>query len=44
MGTGTTGIAALNLKRQFIGIEILKEEYDTAEGNMKARTKQNVDL
>ena len=30
MGSGTTGIAALELKRKFIGIEIDKEHYSRA--------------
>ena len=34
MGCGTTGEAALNLKRRFIGIEVDKEHY--------SRTKQRL--
>jgi len=34
MGSGTTGEAALNLKRRFIGIEVDKEHY--------SRTKQRL--
>ena len=34
MGSGTTGEAALNLKRKFIGIEVDKEHY--------SRTKQRL--
>lgn len=30
MGSGTTGIAALNLNRKFIGIEIDKEKFEIA--------------
>ncbi|MDP9288056.1 MAG: hypothetical protein M3P08_07650 [Thermoproteota archaeon] len=35
MGSGTTGIAALNLKTQFIGIEIDKEKFDRAEARIR---------
>ncbi len=35
MGSGTFGIAALKLKRQFIGCEIDKETFETAEANIK---------
>jgi len=31
MGTGTTGVAALNLRRNFVGIEIIQEFYKQAE-------------
>ena len=34
MGSGTTGIAALNLKRKFIGIEIDKERFEIAQANI----------
>ena len=30
MGSGTTGIAAINLNRKFIGIEIDKERFEIA--------------
>jgi DNA modification methylase len=34
MGSGTTGIATLNLGRKFIGIEIDKERFDVARGRI----------
>jgi hypothetical protein len=34
MGSGTTGIAALKLNRNFIGIEINKNEFVTAKANI----------
>ena len=34
MGSGTTGIAALNHNRKFIGIEIDKETFEKARGNI----------
>jgi 16S rRNA G966 N2-methylase RsmD len=34
MGSGTTGIAALNLRRQFIGIEINHERFELANVNV----------
>ena len=34
MGSGTTGIAALNLNRKFIGIEIDKERFEIAKANI----------
>ena len=39
MGSGTTGIAPLNLKRKFIGIEIDKERFEIARANI-----HNVDI
>ena len=35
-GSGTTGIAALKLGRQFIGCEIDKVAFENAEANLKA--------
>lgn len=37
MGSGTTGIAALELKRKFIGIEIDKEHYSNAVNRISCR-------
>lgn len=34
MGSGTTGIATLNLKRKFIGIEIDKDRFEIAKANI----------
>lgn len=34
MGSGTTGVAALNLKRKFVGIELDKEYYNIAENRL----------
>ena len=35
MGSGTTSVAALELKRNSIGIEILQEHYDLAVSNLE---------
>ena len=35
MGSGSTGIAALNLNRNFIGIELDKKYFDIAEERIK---------
>lgn len=46
MGSGSTGIAAKNIDRNFIGIELDKETYDLAEGRIgryKGETKIEVD-
>jgi 16S rRNA G966 N2-methylase RsmD len=41
MGSATTGIATLNLKRKFIGIEILEEKYNIAKSNIgKSRVSE----
>jgi site-specific DNA-methyltransferase (adenine-specific) len=34
MGSGTTGIAALQLKRKFIGIEINSKNFEVAKANI----------
>ena len=36
MGSGTTGVAAVNLKRDFIGIELDKGYFDIAQARIKA--------
>jgi site-specific DNA-methyltransferase (adenine-specific) len=35
MGSGTTGVAALNLGRKFIGMELDKNYFDIAEKRIK---------
>ena len=35
LGSGTTGIAAINLKRQFIGIEIDPKRFEVAKANLE---------
>jgi DNA modification methylase len=37
MGTGTTGIAALKLKRQFLGIEKDVETFEDAKRNINTK-------
>ncbi|HSF50416.1 MAG TPA: DNA methyltransferase [Nitrososphaeraceae archaeon] len=41
MGVGTTGIAALNLKRKFIGIEIEQEKFKIAEAKLTSHILAN---
>lgn len=41
MGSGSTGIACLNLHRNFIGYEIDKEYYDIAEKRLKELSESN---
>ena len=44
MGSGTTGEAALNLKRRFIGIEVDKEHYSRTKQRLsKLKTKLESD-
>jgi 16S rRNA G966 N2-methylase RsmD len=38
MGSGTTGLAALKLRRQFIGIEIDKERFEIAQANIVSKS------
>jgi len=40
MGSGTTGIAALNLGRQYIGIELSKKYCDMADERIKSHSRQ----
>jgi site-specific DNA-methyltransferase (adenine-specific) len=40
MGSGTTGVAALNLSRKFIGIEFDKSYFDVSKIRIKEATKQ----
>ena len=35
MGSGTTGIACVNTKRNFIGIELDKQSFDSAQNRIK---------
>jgi DNA modification methylase len=42
MGTGTTGIAALNLNRKFIGIEQDKETFDIAKAKITKYIAKNI--
>lgn len=41
MGTGSTGVACMNLNRKFFGIEINKEYFDIAESRINEAMKQN---
>ena len=38
MGSGTTGIACVNTKRNFIGIELDKKYFDIAKGRIECTT------
>lgn len=40
MGSGTTGVAARNLNRNFIGIEIDQEYFNTAKERIEKETEQ----
>ena len=42
MGTGTTGIAALNPNRKFIGIEQDKETFDIAKARITKYIAKNI--
>jgi DNA modification methylase len=42
MGSGTTAIAALNLGKQYIGIELEKEYVDLANQRIRAWTSERV--
>lgn len=42
MGSGTTGVAALELNRKFIGIEQDKRWFDTSEQRLKEREIENI--
>ena len=44
MGSGTTGIAALNLNRKFIGIEIDKERFEIGQIRSLKKNKSENDL
>lgn len=41
MGSGTTGIAALKLKRQFVGIEMDKDKFQIAEAKIRLLCSEN---
>ena len=41
MGTGTTGIAALKLKRQFLGMEKDVETFEDAKRNISKNNSSN---
>ena len=41
MGSGTTGVAAVKLKRNFIGIELNQEYFQIAQGRIKAAEEAN---
>jgi len=40
LGSGTTGIAAINLKRQFIGIEIDPKRFEVAKANLERASQE----
>ena len=40
MGSGTTGVASINLGRRFIGMELDKQYFDIACERIKNETKQ----
>ena len=41
MGSGTTGIACRNLKRNFIGIELNEDYFNTAKKRIESHTVQS---
>jgi site-specific DNA-methyltransferase (adenine-specific) len=41
MGSGTTGVAASNLNRNFIGIELDKDYFDIAESRINEVNNKN---
>ena len=41
MGSGTTGIAALGLKRKFIGIELNPKTFEIAKANLERALRNN---
>jgi len=40
MGSGTTGVAALQLRRRFLGVELEQHYYETAEQRLKYMEEQ----
>ncbi len=44
MGSGSTGVAAQNLKLNFIGIEIDNEYFEVAKSNLKKPTEQKLEF
>jgi site-specific DNA-methyltransferase (adenine-specific) len=41
MGSGSTGIAAIGLKRKFIGIELNPKTFEIAKANMERALRNN---
>jgi len=41
MGSGSTGVACMNLGRKFIGIELEEEYYQIAEKRLEEAVKQD---
>ena len=41
MGSGTTGVACRNLKRNFIGIELNEDYFNTAKKRIESHTVQS---
>ena len=42
MGSGTTGVAAKNLNRNFIGVEINKEYFDIAKNRIESEVQNEL--